>query len=129
MNFPQFFQGYKHLFLFNYKKYPPDFIETYLEDEDDYSEILKDIIEDLLDEPMLERAHLTHINQHYIVYDKHCISNTIYNYKQAGLINNINFDTSSSIHYNIKLCSTYRLPNIQKNILVKHYPHAKALIY
>ena len=115
--------------LFNYKKYSPEFIETYLEDEVDYSETLKDVIEDLLDETMLERAHLTHINQHYIVYKKHCISNTIYNYTQTGLINNINFDAFSLIHSNIKLCSTYRLPNVQKNILIKHYPHAKALIY
>ena len=85
-----------------------------MEDEVDYSETLKDVIEDLLDETMLERAHLTHINQYYIVYKKHCISNTIYNYTQTGLINNINFDAFSLIHSNIKLCSTYRLPNVQK---------------
>ena len=115
--------------LFNYKKYKPEFIESYLEDEVDYSEILKDVIEDLLDETMLERAHLTHINQHYIMYKKYCVSNTIYNYTQTGLIKNINFDDFSLIHSNIKLCATYRLPNVQKNILIKHYPHAKALIY
>lgn len=115
--------------LFNYKKYKPEFIEYYLEDEVDYSEILKDVIEDLLDETMLERAHLTHINQHYIMYKKYCVSNTIYNYTQTGLIKNINFDEFSLIHSNIKLCATYRLPNVQKNILIKHYTHAKALIY
>ena len=75
-----------------------------MEDEVDYSEMLKDVIEDLLDETMLERAHLTHINQHYIVYKKYCISNTIYNYTQTGLIKNGIF-AFSLIHSNIKLCS------------------------
>lgn len=115
--------------LFNYRKYKPDFIANYLEDDIDYSEILKDVIEDLLDETMLERAHLTHINQHYIVYKRYCTSNTIYNYTRTGVISNINFDSYSLIHSDIKLCATYRLPNVQKNILIKHYPHAKALIY
>lgn len=115
--------------LFNYKKYPLEMIESYLQDKIDYSEMLKDVIEDLLNETILERAHLTHINQHYITHKKHCISNTIYNYRPNGVLDNINFDNCSTIHSNIKLCATYRLPNIQKNILIKHYPQAKALIY
>ncbi len=117
--------------LFNYKQYETEQIENDLEADIDLSETLKDIIEDLLNEPLLERTHNIGINKHYISLPKYCNSGIIYNYKTNGRLdkNNTIFDFCSPVKTNIKVCSTYRLTRFQKNILVKNYPLAKALIY
>ena len=115
---------------FNYKQYASEQLQDYLETDIDLNEILKDIIENLLNESLLERCHMN-IYKNYILFPKYCSSSIIYNYKKNGKLdkNNIIFNHSSFIKTNIKLCSTYRLPRIQKNILINHYPLAKALIY
>ena len=114
----------------NHKQYASEQLQDYLETDIDLNEILKDIIENLLNESLLERCHMN-IHKNYILFPKYCSSSIIYNYKKNGKLdkNNIIFNHSSFIKTNIKLCSTYRLPRIQKNILINHYPLAKALIY
>ena len=115
---------------FQYKNYQLETLQNFLTSDIDLCEILKDIIEDLLDETLLERAHIS-TSKHYILLPKYYNSSIIYNYKINGQLdkNNIIFDYNSCIKKNIKICSTYRLPKIQKKILVNNYHLAKALIY
>ena len=92
-------------------------------------EILKDLIEDLFCEVSLERSDIGAFNKHKINFDKYCCSNTIFYYYKVNKIPRIDFTSHQSISYNVKLCSTYRMGCLQKRILMKNYPYAKALIY
>lgn len=104
-------------------------VQDAIEEPQDLSEIFKDLQEALFDEILLERSHMHHLHHHKILYKKHCTTQTILFFHNAYNIGKIDFESHRKMHYNVMLCSTYRMGYIQKKILKKHYPYAKALIY
>jgi hypothetical protein len=104
-------------------------IQEAIDEPIDIVEIFKDLQEELFDEDLLERSHMNSLNHHKIFYNKYCYSRTIIYYYNANTISDIDFETNQEIVHNVGVCSTYRLNYIQKRLLVKHYPYAKALIY
>lgn len=106
------YKQHLHIFVLNFDLFMKYTIEVLLNDRD----------MDLLSETI-------HQNRHKIIVDKHVISDTIIEYDLHQKIKNIDFISYQEIIYNFKICSTYRLTLLRKEILINHYPYAKALIY
>ena len=60
--------------------------------------------------------------------DRYVVSNTILTYNVSNNISHVNFSDQHIIR-DVKICSTYRMADIQRKILIEHYPNVKALIY
>lgn len=104
-------------------------IQEAIDEPYDIIEVFKDIQEDLFNETLLERSHMSRLKHHNVFHKKYCHSRTIIYYYNANSISDIDFETNQQIVHNVSVCSTYRLNYIQKRLLVKYYPYAKALIY
>lgn len=114
----------------NSKRYFDDLVFAPIVSINDYISITNDFIEDILDERLLSRCDLLKKFPRIHV-DKIVLSSTIYHYScyQTVIPVRVDFSSIQEFFHNIDVCSTYRLPKIQKRILIKNYPHAKALIY
>lgn len=97
---------------------------------DDYLMFLKFIIEILLKEYDIDFVSDTDTQlKNKIFKDKYVCSNTVYTFDKEHKIKTIDFEVSQQIVYNQYICSTYRLCDVQKQILLDNCPYAKALIY
>ena len=69
--------------------------------------------------------------KHYKYYIKTPTLMNLIKYPQRSVMEIL--EISERVKYKIRvyhsLCQIYRLPPLQKKMLIKHYPHAKALIY
>jgi hypothetical protein len=114
----------------NSQVYFDDLIFAPIVSINDYITVTNDFIEDILDERLLSRCDLLKtypkINMKKIV-----LSSTVYHYSHHHNVIpvRIDFTSNQEVFRNIDVCSTYRLSRIQKRILIKNYPYAKALIY
>ena len=90
---------------------------------------LEDFIEDCLEEKLLTRCDM--LRPYPIMkVSSHVLSHTIFYYGTGHrLPTDINFTETQLIINDVEICSTYRLGKVQRSILKKHYPYAKALIY
>lgn len=86
-----------------------------------------------LDGP-LEQKYRGHSFEKYKHHKKYISTPTIINLiKHPNRFPSEILDFSENVKHKFivyhSLCQIYRLPPLQKNIMIKHYPHAKALIY
>ena len=101
-----------HIFLANFHSFVKYTIEVLLEDRDMY----------MLSETIF-------YERHKIMVPKHVISNTIIEYDDKQRVIAADFVSGQDIVDDVKICSTYRLTLVQKQVLIDNYPYAKALIY
>ena len=57
------------------------------------------------------------------------MSAPIYIYNSDLNIIKVDFETGQNKVKNVKICATYRMGIMQKQLLIKFYPYAKSLIY
>ena len=90
---------------------------------------LEDFVEDCFNEKLLTRCDM--LRPYPIInVSSHVLSHTIFYYGTGHrLPTDINFTETQMVINNVDICSTYRLGKVQRSILKKHYPYAKALIY
>lgn len=101
-----------HIFLANFHSFLKYTIEVLLEDRDMY----------MLSETIF-------YDRHKIMVPRHVISNTIIEYDDKQRVIAADFVSGQDIVDDVKICSTYRLTLVQKQVLIDNYPYAKALIY
>tara|TARA_Y100000992_G_scaffold219351_1_gene151866 strand:+ start:282 stop:788 length:507 start_codon:yes stop_codon:yes gene_type:complete len=101
-----------HIFLANFHSFVKYTIEVLLEDRDMY----------MLSETIF-------YERHKIMVPRHVISNTIIEYDDKQRVIAADFVSGQDIVDDVKICSTYRLTLVQKQVLIDNYPYAKALIY
>ena len=114
----------------NSKRYFDELIFAPIISPNDYISLTNDLIEDVLDERILRRADM--IRRFPIIHmKKMVISSTIYHYAHYRTIRPIRVDFMSMQEFvnDIDICSTYRVPKVQRSVLKRNYPYAKALIY
>lgn len=91
---------------------------------------MKYTIEVLLeDRDMYMLSETIFYERHKIMVPKHVISNTIIEYDDKQRVIGADFVSGQDIVDDVKICSTYRLTLVQKQVLIDNYPYAKALIY
>lgn len=76
--------------------------------------------------PMLQNEKLK-MNRMFV--KKHIMSAPIYIYNSDLNIIKVDFETGQNKVKNVKICATYRMGIMQKQLLIKFYPYAKSLIY
>ncbi len=97
---------------------------------DDYLMFLKFIIEILLKEYDTNYfSNTDYLFKNKIFQKKYVYSNTVYTFDKDHNLNTVDFEVSQQIVYDQYICSTYRLGDVQKKILLDNCPYAKALIY
>lgn len=105
------------------------------ENSEDLIEYIKDMVESLNQETLLERSHIGHVNHRTMI-----IKNTVF--MNIALLLSMNYDNkkeiirnisnniyNTEIRKNVKVCSTYRLPILHKRVLIKYFKNVLPLIY
>ena len=64
-----------------------------------------------------------------ILVKKYVMSNTILEFDNNHKIRYYDFESCQDIIEDVEICSTYRMGIAKKQVLIDHYPYAKALIY
>lgn len=97
---------------------------------DDYPYFMKYISGILLNERDVDCfGDILPIQRNKVFVSKHVMSNTIIEFNVNHNISHIDFTSCQHIVEDTYICSIYRLADMKKQILIEHYPYAKALIY
>lgn len=97
---------------------------------DDYHHFIKYITSILLKEDDIDiLCDSIPFEKNKILVTRYVMSNTIIEFDENNKIAHIDFTSCQDIVDDVEICSIYRLGIVKKQVLLDHYPHAKALIY
>ena len=97
---------------------------------DDYHHFIKYITSILLKEDDIDiLCDSIPFEKNKILVTRYVMSNTIIEFDENNKISHIDFTSCQDIVDDVEICSIYRLGIVKKQVLLDHYPHAKALIY